>query len=105
LRASGTLYQLRENDHTVSNLYNAELVNKTSKELKFEIIPDDPKAKIQYIDKKNKLGYGESAKMTFFVILPQESIITYKSDLSFKLVSGGKIIDRFETTFIAPPNE
>ncbi|OYZ44418.1 MAG: cytochrome c oxidase accessory protein CcoG, partial [Sphingobacteriales bacterium 24-40-4] len=34
LRAGGTLYQLRDNG-TVSNLYNAELVNKTTKMVKF----------------------------------------------------------------------
>ncbi|MCD0489246.1 cytochrome c oxidase accessory protein CcoG [Pedobacter sp. MC2016-14] len=105
LRASGTLYQLRDETQTVSNLYNAELVNKTSHNLKFEIIPDDPKAKIQYIEKEDSIAYGGSVKMTFFVILPLKSIEKYKTGLSFKLVSGGKVIDRFETTFIAPPKD
>ncbi|MDO8993292.1 MAG: cytochrome c oxidase accessory protein CcoG, partial [Daejeonella sp.] len=41
LRAGGTLYQLRDNG-TVSNLYNAELVNKTTKMVKFEMRPIDP---------------------------------------------------------------
>ncbi|PTS94911.1 cytochrome c oxidase accessory protein CcoG [Pedobacter sp. HMWF019] len=105
LRASGTLYQIRDQDHTVSNLYNAELVNKTSKDLKFEIIPENPAAKIQFIQKEDQLKYGGSTKLTFFIILPQKSIKQYKTEIGFKLLSGGKVIDRFQTTFIAPPND
>ena len=103
LRASGTLYQMREDKH-VSNLYNAELVNKTSKPLKFEIVPDDPNARIQYIQKEDKLAYGGAVKLTFFVLMPQDAVKQFKSEISFKLVSEGKVIDRFKTTFIAPPN-
>ncbi len=104
LRASGTLYQMREQDKTVSNLYNAELVNKTTKGLKFEIQMDDKNAKIQYIQKEDSLKYGGSAKLTFFVTMPQNAIKQYKSEMNFKLVSEGKVIERFSTTFIAPPN-
>ncbi|MET3113741.1 cytochrome c oxidase accessory protein FixG [Pedobacter sp. CG_S7] len=104
LRASGTLYQMRDKDKTVSNLYNAELVNKTSRDLKFEIQPDDKNAKIQFIQKEDHLKYGGTVKITFFVVMPQNVIKKYKSDLGFKLISGGKVIDHFTTTFIAPPN-
>ena len=103
LRASGTLYQMR-NDKTVSNLYNAELVNKTSKALTFEIVPEDASAKIQYIQKENKLEYGGTVKLTFFVLLPQDEVKQFKTEMKFKLLSNGEVIDRFKTTFIAPPN-
>lgn len=105
LRAGGTLYQLRDGDHTVSNLYNTELINKTTHPIKFEIVPDDRNAKIQFIQKENSVNVGSSVKITFFVILPQRYIHKYKSDISFKLISNGKEIDHFETTFIAPPND
>jgi cytochrome c oxidase accessory protein FixG len=104
LRAGGTLYQIRDKNQTVSNLYNAELINKTAKGLKFKIIPDDPKASIQYIQNQHSIAYGGVAKLTFFVIMPQNTISTYKSTIGFKLVSDGKVLDKFETTFIAPPN-
>jgi len=105
LRAGGTLYQLRDKENTVSNLYNAELINKTSKSISFKIVPDDQRVKIQYIQKQDTLAYGGVTKLTFFVILPQQDIETYKSKISFKLLSDDKIIDQFETTFIAPPND
>ena len=54
LRAGGTLYQLRENG-TVSNLYNAEIINKTNHRIKIELRPEDPNTRIQYIQRPGKL--------------------------------------------------
>lgn len=105
LRASGTLYQMRDKDQAVSNLYNVELVNKTSSEISFDIVPEDDKVKIEYIQKEEQLPYGGNAKLTFFAVMPQGNVKKYKTDIAFKLVSNGKVIDRFSTTFIAPTNE
>jgi cytochrome c oxidase accessory protein FixG len=105
LRAAGTLYQLRDKDHTVSNLYNTELVNKTNNELEFKIVPDQKNARIQYIQQENRIAGGSSVKLTFFVILPQQDIKSYKSDIGFSLVSKGRQIEHFTTTFIAAPND
>lgn len=104
LRASGTLYQFRDHDHTVSNLYTAELVNKSGKDIRFELVPDDRKIKIQYIQKAGLIRYGSSAKITFFVIMSQDAVKKYKTNISFTLRTQKKITGRFETTFIAPPN-
>ena len=103
LRAGGTLYQLRDKDKTVTNLYNAELINKTNKALKFEIVPDHPKMQIQYIQKQNTIAAGSIVKLTFFVIMPQAEISNYKTSIGFNMVSGGRKLDHFETIFIAPP--
>ncbi|WP_423148144.1 cytochrome c oxidase accessory protein CcoG [Rubrolithibacter danxiaensis] len=103
LRAGGTLYQIR-NDGTVSNLYNAELINKTNHPLDFEIKASDPGAKIQLIQKDKRLDKAGNLKLTFFVIQDQKQIKKYKSNIELKIVSGQKVVDRFETTFIAPPN-
>jgi len=105
LRASGTLYQLRDKEKEVSNLYNTELVNKTSHPLHFTIVPDDKNARIQYIQKEDSLKVNSSVKITFFVIMPQQVIQQYKSKIGFKLISDGKEVDHFETTFIAPLND
>lgn len=102
LRAGGTLYQLRDNG-TVSNLYNAELVNKTSKVVKFELKPSDENVKIEFIRKEDKINKGGSVKVTFFVIRPQKEISKYKSEIGLKVISDGKLIDELKTNFIAPP--
>lgn len=103
LRAGGTIYQLRENG-TVSNLYNAELINKTSGPIDFSIQMPDNQTTIEYINKANKLGPGESVKLTFFLIRPQQHVDKYKSGLILGIISGGKVITKAKTTFIAPPN-
>jgi cytochrome c oxidase accessory protein FixG len=105
LRASGTLYQLNDVKSTVSNLYTAEMVNKTNGTIKFQIVPDDKSAKIQYIEKPDSITYGGSTKTTFFLILPQANIEKYKTSVGFRILSKGKVLDRFETTFIAPPKQ
>jgi cytochrome c oxidase accessory protein FixG len=104
LRAGGTLYQIREAEGMVSNLYNAELVNKTNAPLQVQLQPEDSTARIQYIQEPQTLPYGGSIKVTFFVLLPRLGIKQYKSPLAFKLISGQKVIGKFKTTFIAPPN-
>ena len=103
LRASGTLYQERP-DGTVSNLYNAELINKTPNSIKFKISSDNPEAKIVYINPATTIRKGENLKITFFVILPQKRIKDYKSEIAFKVTANGKIVSKARTTFIAPPN-
>ncbi|RZM29341.1 MAG: cytochrome c oxidase accessory protein CcoG [Pedobacter sp.] len=104
LRASGTTYQIMEKEKAVSNLYTAELVNKTNRSLRFSIVAEDTNIKIRFIQKADSIKYGSSVKITFFVIIPQEQINSYKTKIGFKLLSDDKIADEFETTFIAPPN-
>lgn len=103
LRAGGTLYQLRD-DGTVSNLYNAELINKTTEDITFDIKASDPDARIQFITRQQSLHKGEDVKVTFFVIRPQNQIKKYKTEIILNVVSDGKILTEMETTFIAPPN-
>jgi cytochrome c oxidase accessory protein FixG len=103
LRAGGTLYQLRE-DGTVSNLYNAEIINKTNHPINIKIKPADADTKVQFIQKLSILDKGSSTKLTFFIIRPQKGIEKYKSDIQLNISSGEKVIEKLETTFIAPPN-
>jgi hypothetical protein len=104
LRAAGTIYQLRD-DGTVSNLYNAELVNKTTNWVKFEMKPVDSDTKIQYVREKNIINKGSSVKVTFFVIRSQKRVNKYKSEIEIEIWSDGKFVDKIKTNFIAPPYE
>ncbi len=104
LRASGTLYQIRD-DGTVSNLYNVELTNKTTGTLNFSIGMPDDKTSIQYINKADSINRGESVKLTFFLIRPQSSVEEYKSGITLGIMSDGKVISKAKTTFIAPQNQ
>lgn len=103
LRASGTLYQLRL-DGTISNLYYAEVVNKTNKPIEFELKPEDKSVKLQFITKDFHLDKGGAVKVTFFAIIPRKEIKKYKSDLRLKIVSNQQLLEELETSFIAPVN-
>jgi len=103
LRASGTLYQMRD-DGQVSNLYNAEFFNKTNRPVSFEVIPVEKEVSIQYVTKPVVLEKNSSMKVTFFVLRPRESIKTYKSNLKLQVLSEGEVLENIETTFIAPSN-
>ena len=103
LRASGTLYQERT-DGTVSNLYNAEVINKTSYPVKFNLEPTEKETKIQFIKKQDSLQKGEIAKLTFFIIRGQKQGLKYKMDIELNVISNGKLLEKVKTTFIAPPN-
>lgn len=103
LRAGGTIYQLRD-DGTVSNLYNAELVNNTNHVINFRIKPLTEGTSIQYIQQENKLEKNGNVKLTFFLVRSQKAIKEYKSDVELEVISEGKTVDRIKTNFIAPAN-
>ena len=103
LRAGGTLYQERGNGR-VSNLYNAEFINKTPYPIKFELRPVEKGTSIQFIRKEDSLKKGESIKITFFIVRQQKDISKYKSEIELDVLSEGKLLQKVSTVFIAPPN-
>lgn len=104
LRAKGSTYQLKD-DGTVSNLYTLEVLNKTSKDIDFELVSPDPGVRIQIVNPISHLAKEGSAKLSLFLIRDQKDIKTYKSDIKVDIKAGDKVIDRMETTFIAPPKK
>lgn len=102
LRATGTSYQIHP-DGTVSNLYTLELLNKSGREINFEIAPEDSQLQIQLVNKMTKLEKDGSAKLSFFLISDRKNIETYKTKVKVNILSDGKIVERLKTTFIAPP--
>ncbi|QQT24525.1 MULTISPECIES: cytochrome c oxidase accessory protein CcoG [Sphingobacterium] len=102
LRAKGSTYQLRE-DHTISNLYSLELINKSGKEMPFTLESEDHKLTLQLVNKINKLNKDGSAKLSFFLIINNKDVEHYKSNVRIHIMSEGKKIETLKTTFIAPP--
>jgi len=103
LRAGGMLYQEQPGGY-VSNLYNAELINKTAYPIQIEIIPEDKNAKINWIQPINKIEKESTVKVTFFVLLPQKSIKERKTDVKLLVKQNGKIINTIKTSFLGPVN-
>lgn len=103
LRASGTLYQNRANGK-VSNLYNAELINKTNKAIKFQFKPKNEGDEIEFIQKATVLPKEGTVQITFFLIRKQNYIKTYKSDAEFEVIADGKVLSNATTSFFAQPD-
>lgn len=102
LRASGTLYQTNA-DGTISNLYHAELINKTNKLVKFSFRSKDSTDQIKFIQLPKQLPKEGSTQLTFFLIKKAETIKEYKSDVAFEVIANGKIISTAKTTFFSQP--
>lgn len=102
LRASGTLYQSRGADKT-SNLYNAELINKTNETIKFTFRSKDKGDEVNFIQKADVLPKEGSAHLTFFLIRKNKSITKYKTAAVFEIVVNGEILSTATTSFFAQP--
>lgn len=102
LRASGTLYQERGKDKT-SNLYNAELINKTNKNIKFVFKSQNENDEIEFIQNANELPKGGSVQVAFFLIRKNKTIKNYKTKVVFEVVSEGKVLSTATTSFFAQP--
>ena len=102
LRASGTLFQTKS-DGSISNLYNAELINKTNKEIKFKFRSQNPEDKIEFIQVPKVLPKEGTTQITFFLIKKPATIKEYKSAVVFEVLDGIAIISTAETTFFSQP--
>lgn len=102
LRASGTLYQSRGADKT-SNLYNAELINKTNKAVKFRFRSQNDGDEIDFIQKADVLPKEGSVHLTFFLVRKNNAIKKYKTDAVFEVIANGKVLSTATTSFFAQP--
>ena len=102
LRAKGSTYQLRD-DKTISNLYALELVNKSGKEISFKLVCEDPRLRIQLVNPIQRLSKDGHATLSFFLIIANKDVETYKSNIKLSIYSGNKKVESLKTTFIAPP--
>lgn len=102
LRASGTMYQLNA-DGTVSNLYNAELINKTNKDITFLFRSQNKSDVIKFIQRPEILVKEGTTHLTFFLIKKQSELKDFKSDVEFEVTANGKIISTASTSFFSQP--
>jgi hypothetical protein len=84
-------------------LYSLELINKTSKDIDFDLVSETEGIKIQVVNPISHLNREGSAKLSIFLIADKKSIKQYKTDVKIDIKAGDKVIETMETTFIAPP--
>jgi len=104
MRSAGMLYQEQSGGY-ISNIYNAEIINKSNLGRDISISTDDPAIKIKYIQAPGKIAGGGSAKTVFFLLIPASRIHTSKTDIKLSLMMKNKIMKTVSTTFVGPIND
>lgn len=102
LKVSGTLYQ-REGG-LITNLYNAEFVNKTFEDLPLEIrVVSPPGARLYKVDGKPILVPAEAmSKSVYFIKIPEENITDARTVVTLAVYQNGKKIETLKVKFIGP---
>jgi cytochrome c oxidase accessory protein FixG len=103
LRSAGLLYQEQPGGY-ISNIYSADLINKTNTSQQITLVADDPAVRIKYIQPLSTLNKEESARATFFIMLPASRIHEAKTNIQLKVMQGKKVLGETKTTFIGPIN-
>ncbi|HVW94528.1 MAG TPA: cytochrome c oxidase accessory protein CcoG [Mucilaginibacter sp.] len=101
MRSAGMLYQ-EQKDGYISNIYNAEVINKSKSIREIQLQASDPAVRIKYIQVPGKLAPGSSAKTVFFLLIPASKIHSPKNEVKINLVLNNKILKTVATTFVGP---
>jgi len=104
MRAGGMLYQEQPGGY-ISNIYNADLINKTDKPQNIRLVATDPSIIIKYIQPSGVLEKEGSAKAIFFLMMPSVKIHKAKTDIRINIVQQNKVLGTISTTFIGPTND
>lgn len=102
LRARGTLYNKVDETH-INNLYNYEIINKTTRSFPVEMEIEGDFGRIEYVGGNPPDSIREGVtKGTFFIIVENDKVKDRKTDIKIRISSNGELIDKANTTFIGP---
>lgn len=101
LRTPGMLYQ-EAAGNKISNLYNIEVVNKTTSAIPIQLRLKSPEGTIRMVGDALTAPKQGMAKGTFFVELPKETLTGRKTELMIEVYSGDRLIEEMETNFLGP---
>lgn len=102
LRTPGMLYQ--EVDETyISNLYNYQVINKTTEELPVEFkLVGDIDGRIRLVGESPAAAAGEVAEGALFIDLNRNDLKDRKTKIYIEVYSNGELIDKAKTNFLGP---
>lgn len=104
LRTPGMLFQKQPGDK-VSNLYNITMVNKTFNDMPLSIEVVEPAGEIKWVGKGiQAIPEQSETDGEFFLIISQHSIKKAKTQITLRIMSEGREIERVKTNFIGPVN-
>lgn len=103
LRTRGELFQ-KTDAGNFTNLYNIQVVNKTSQELPVQLKIEKPAGGMIHMVGKDSLVVGKKdlLEATFFIELTPEMMTDDETKVVIGVYSGDKLIDKERTTFVGP---
>lgn len=105
LRVPGLMYQQQPNG-IISNLYNAQLLNKTSEDLpvtlKLHQANGYPMGNIRVIGGKITLPKRRATEVVFFVDISRSRLVSVKTPLLIEVYAGGRLLETTKTNFLGP---
>jgi cytochrome c oxidase accessory protein FixG len=101
-RAKGTLYTENKQEKTVSNIFNAEFVNKTFTDIDIRLIPKTENLKLKIVDKAIRVPSGDIRKAVLILSMNQENIKENSKPIMIEVYQGEELVDEIETTFLGP---
>lgn len=102
LRTPGLMFQKVDEEH-LSNLYNYEVINKTTKDMPVEFRLLNEGGEIKLVGRAPVVKAGEIAKGTFFIIMEKDKLDGRKNDMKIEVYSNDKLVDKAKTNFFGPP--
>ena len=103
LRSPGMLYQQQPGGY-ISNIYNADIINKSNRPQQIQLLTANPAVKLKYIQKPGVIPAEGTAKAVFFLMMPASGISKVKTNVKVNVVLNNKVIDTEEITFTGPVN-
>jgi cytochrome c oxidase accessory protein FixG len=102
LRTPGSLFQETETGNIV-NIYTIQLVNKTNREIQFELRCEDIlNTKLKIVKQENVVKKQEVFDSALLIEIPKEQLKERKNKIEIGVYEDGKKIDDVETHFIGP---
>jgi len=102
LRTPGMLYQ-ENDDGTISNLYNYQILNKTRQDKAVELrLQNVPGGKIRIIGQLKSAVANEQTKGSLFIDLPEGYLKERSQKIRIEVWSDGKKTDVVKTSFLGP---
>ncbi|SFF63112.1 cytochrome c oxidase accessory protein CcoG [Sunxiuqinia elliptica] len=101
IRAQGTLFQEYGAD-AYSNLYNLQMVNKTSDAVQMELKLLTPDGEIKLMGDELNLEVGKVAKRNLLIILPKNTLSQSNTHLVIGVYEDGELLEEIKSTFVGP---
>jgi cytochrome c oxidase accessory protein FixG len=101
LRTPGMLYQQPE-EGIISNLYNYQLINKTSDEYEIRMEITNIEGDIEFVGTPPRTVKNEVSEGAMFIKIPVENLDSRKTKIKISVFDGDKLIDKVTTNFLGP---